>query len=232
MRRWCLGLLLGLLLCACQAKDSTPPATAASSPAGGLTQRLKQAVLSAGKTRVVAKGARPELVIRGDAISFEGKPLVLGGSIEQWKAIIGSAPRHMQEQKTVYVWDELGLEVQTSLDDPGTVAQLTVQLNAKPKDGYEGLVTQLPDGTPVRPVADLTPKKTFPGYLEMDGYGIDAATVFSDIRSSVDSSRGLKCGLRDCSHPHGSFGSQGGVHLRLTGTDENSTVQEFVVSRH
>jgi len=239
MRHVVPGLVLGLLLCACQAKDGTGPTNAspqaASSPSSALTGRAKQAwqaMKSWGQARVVAKGAKPELVIQGDAITFDGRPLVLGSTIDQWKATIGTAPRHLPELATIYVWDDLGMRVMTSLDHPTRVTQLTVQVNPQPIDPYEGLVTKSPDGSAVQRAPVITPRKTFAGYLELDGYGIDAKTTFADIRSSVNPTRGLRCGLRDCSHPHGAFGSDGGIYLLLTGSDEKAQVQEFVVNRH
>ncbi len=196
------------------------------------------AMKSYGKPRIVAKGAKPEIVINREGdITYNGKPLELGADIKDWEAIIGRGYRHRGDDKPpkLLAWDDLGIDVLTgyAADDKDKVKQLTLYLNKRPKDPYEGMVTTRPDGTPIKPLPDFTPRQAFTGYLELDGFGIDAKTEFWEILTTANPARNLRCGLRDCSHPHGAlFGkTDGSLYLILNRGDEHGNIYEFTISR-
>jgi len=230
---------------ACQAKElvtvaATVPASSASAPTtlDRLDEGMRRAEEQAGaikkypEPRIVLRGAKPEVIIKGGEISFEGRPLRIGGSLEEWKRVIGKAPRcHAEErQPTRCTWDELGIQAMTPWSNDTVVSEMTIHLNPRPKDPYEGLVTHSPDGTPRKRLPDFTPKKPFQGYLELDGFGIDSKPGFWAIRAQADRRRNLDCGLRDCSHPSGLLRESVKLYLRLNRNDEYGNVFEFSIS--
>ena len=237
-RRFIIGFLLAPALIGCQAKDApagrVSVSEAASSVYGKLTESVRtsaDAIKSSVEPRKVRRGAKPELIIRGHLVTYDGRPLELGKSIAEWRNVIGGSPRRSPEQQSVYVWDELGLQVLTAKSD-GRVTQLAVFVNLEPKDSGQDLFTTNPDGSPAKKVPDLRPLKSFSGYLELDGYGIDAKSRFSEIRRSADPARRLKCGTLDCSHPVGVLGEDGaGIYLRLAGGREDDVLYEFTINK-
>lgn len=171
-------------------------------------------------------------MIKGSQITFEGKVLRIGEPLSRWKQVLPQDRRCSEESAgTAFcIWPSLALDVGTDHRDRSRVQSFTVHLNLEPKDPYAGLVTQLPDGTPIKPQPDWSHKKAFPGYLELDGFGIDAMTKFWEIRSRADPKRKLRCGLRDCSHPMGLLGESVKLYLRLNRNDEQGNVYEFNVT--
>ena len=69
-----------------------------------------------------------------------------------------------------------------------------------------------------------------PLLLALVGFGIDKETRFWEIKQSVSRERELRCGLKDCSHPMGSFSEQANLYLTLAGRDERSALKKFNIS--
>lgn len=197
----------------------------------GKAQEHVGAVKDWGKPRVVTRGPKPEIVIWGGNVSVDGKLIPLHATLDEWKRILPTAPTCDSESiRTLCVWHALGIQMlSVSLSDQ-TLAELKIYINKESPDPYAGLVTQLPDGTPIKPPIDYTPKHPFPGYLELDGFGIDAQTKFWEIRTSADPKRNLRCNDRDCSHPHGRFSDTANLYLRLNSKREDGNVYEFTIS--
>jgi hypothetical protein len=82
-----------------------------------------------------------------------------------------------------------------------------------------------PDGRPAEPQKDDVPHRTFSGYLEMNGVGIDAKTEFWEIPAGSSDNRSLHCGVLDCSHPSGPFGEHANMSLKLDGRNERGRLQ-------
>jgi hypothetical protein len=179
---------------------------------------------------LATKSAAPTVIVAGDSITYAGKRARLNSSLNEWRSLLGSSPRHHAELPNIYVWDDLGIQLVTASAKPYGVKQIKVYLNLKPRDPAEDLFTTNPDGTPATKLPTPHPHKPFTGYLELDGFGIDAQSQFWEIRARADRARNLDCGLRDCSHPHGAFGPRGGVYLRLDRNDEFGRVYEFSVA--
>lgn len=173
------------------------------------------------KPRVVARGARPAIEVRNAKIFVNERVLSLGDPLDAWLKAVPSTPRcnSSKSDATLCIWDDLGIAVGTSPTNPTIAKFLNVSVNLEPADPL------FPD----RP-RPFRPKQAFPGYLELDGYGIDAKTQFWEIRAKADPKRNLRCGSRDCSHPHGSFSDKANLYLRLNGATENSTLYEFTIS--
>ena len=172
-----------------------------------------------GKPRVVARGPKPEIVIKGDQIFIGGTQLKAGESLARWKAVIGGGARCEGSDSISCIWDQLGIEVGTYKNSPNLVSGMQITLNIEPQDPL------FP-----RPRPEYLPKHPFPGYLELDGFGIDAQTKFWEIRSSSDPTRNLRCNSRDCSHPHGRFSDTANLYLRLNSKREDGNVYEFTIS--
>ena len=184
-----------------------------------------------GKPRIVPKGAKPEIVIKDDKITYNGKQLVLRAHLSKWEKVLGQASRRSEGKLAhLFVWDNLGLDLVT--DTRNTVDQIKIYINKRPIDPYKGLVTHNPDGTPITPDVDYTPKQAFSGYLELDGFGIDAKTEFWELLSTANPERRLTCGTRDCTHPSGSLGGNSGVlYFTTNRNDEHGNIYEFAISR-
>lgn len=182
-----------------------------------------------GQPRIVKKGMTPELIISGEQITYNGKPLVMGANLRDWEDILGHPSRRDDiKPPALLVWDELGFDVMG--DKKNKVTQIKIYVNKRPKDPY-GEMTVRPDGTPVEPSIDFSPKKAFSGYLEMDGFGIDAETKFWEVVKTANSNRNIHCPLRDCSHPGGSMGeNSGSIYFILNRGDENGNIYEMSIS--
>ena len=185
----------------------------------GKAQEHVGAVKDYGKPRVVARGAKPEIVIKGSKFYIDGTDLRIGDSLALWKAILGGGERcQMGDLVFACIWDQLGIQVEAPRNTPNRTSGIEISLNLEP-----------PDPLFPRPRPPWFPKQAFPGYLELDGYGIDAQTKFWEIRASADPKRNLRCNPRDCSHPHGRFADTGNIYLRLNSTSEYGNVYELSI---
>jgi hypothetical protein len=124
-----------------------------------------------GESRVVHRGAKPEVILRGDQLTFNGQQLKIGQSIDAWIKVLPRERRcESGERSGSCVWDDLGLQAVLDFRNPGKVRAFYVFL-------------RLPEM-----ILDTTfqPSKPFPGYLELDGFGIDAQTAFWEVRKASD----------------------------------------------
>ena len=181
------------------------------------------------KSRVVKKGAHPEVIIIKDSLYFNGEKLKFGDALGDWKKIISGNPRCFDGAMISCVWDDLGLEIGTDMGRNQRVKFINIYFRMF--EIYEG-VGKLEGkvGEEPQEAAYWVPRGIFAGYLEMDGYGIDAETKFRDIRSNIDPKRNLNCGLRDCSHPGGALSDDATIYLTLDGRSEHSKLKEFSIS--
>lgn len=171
-------------------------------------------IKSAESKKNVKKGKRPEIILLQDKIYFNAKELRLGYSLESWKKIIPGAPRCNGPKISLCIWDELGIDIGLASEGAHKVKFLNIQISMSKGDKEKNNVNY-PDGRRAGELLDLNPYNVFPGYLELDGFGIDAGTEFWEIRRNVNQDRLLDCGLRDCSHPSGAFGESAHIYLRL-----------------
>jgi hypothetical protein len=178
------------------------------------------AIKNVGKPRVVPKGAKPEVIVNYDGlITFNGQPLRLGDHIDTWRAVLpkdavchDSVVWQGKPKSTGCFWDDLGMFISTTYANPGAVVQLKIVFN------FELLESslQLP---PLDGESKSMPNHAFRGYFEIDGCGVDKDTKFWEMRSGVDGRRSLRCGLTDCSHPHGGGGNHT-ISIRVDGKSE------------
>jgi hypothetical protein len=183
-----------------------------------------------GQPRIIGKGAKPKVIVSGENITYNGKPLIIGATLREWESILGiPTRRYIKQPPSLLVWDNLGFHIFAG--EKNKVDQLKIYINKRPPDAYAGLVTHGADGKPVEPSIDYSPQKPFSGYLEIDGFGIDAKTEFWEIVKTANPKRNLHCPLRDCSHPSGSMGdNSGSIYFILNRGDERGNIYELSIS--
>ncbi len=179
--------------------------------------------------RRVKRNAKPEIIIKGSHIFFDGKPLEFGRPLEEWKNILNRRPRCDKTGIEWCVWEDLGLEVSTRAKSNFGVSTINIKISI-PDDLLEETRISYPDGTTHNtPKADWLAHHPFTGYLEIDGFGIDKETKFWELQSSVDNRRNLRCGIRSCEFPSGIFGPGSMFDLHLNGRSESSTIEEIKI---
>ena len=176
-----------------------------------------------GETRHVKKGANPEIVIKKSTIYFNGKAMNLGEPLAHWKKILGGKPFCSANKMTLCTWKEFGLQAGSAAGTPNIVSFMNLYLNV-PEYAFENNST-------LQEADDWRVKQPFTGYLELDGYGIDKATKFWELRVNADKERNLRCGLRECGFPHGGFGEDASLQLELSGASENNVINQLSVTR-
>ena len=185
-----------------------------------------------GEPRIVSKGAKPEIKIVKDEIHFNGKKLLLGSPLELWRDTLLGNPRCIKKGITTCVWEEYGLQVGTDESAHPRVKYLNIYLSFSDGDGRDIGKQNYPEGKEGLSKTDWQVHEVFLGYLEMDGYGIDAKTKFWEVRSATKNVRNLRCGIRECSSPRGTFGDHAQMQLSLNGNKESSTVQQISIAQY
>jgi hypothetical protein len=79
------------------------------------------------KPRQVHRGQKPELIIRGSAVTFNGNPLKLGSSIAEWEKTLGKSSRLKEGGSDINTWDEFGI---ITYRLPSTTASLAPQASS------------------------------------------------------------------------------------------------------
>jgi hypothetical protein len=180
------------------------------------------------RPRIVPRGAKPEVVISGTSIFINGTAVAIGQPIKLWKNAIGGSPRCDEEEYGIKAcdWDDLGISL---LAKGELVGEFIVHVNL---ENWWPEATQRPDGTPIPPLVDWRPKHPFPGYLELDGYGIDAKTEYWEIRASAAPERKLHCDIGgNCGDTEGYFDGKSSMFLSLNRTtSERGNLDMFTIA--
>jgi hypothetical protein len=225
-----LALFSLMLPCHAQKADSGPSVGERLHSAFEKAAKAVGATKEYGTPRKVARGAQPEIVLKDGTIRFNGRPLVFGRPLAEWREIIGKgdvcSPK--SELPAWCKWDALGIEIVGSINRPLEVMVLNVRFNRDPEEGLYDLRAHDASGKPIDPV--WLSKGIYPGFLEFDGFGIDRRTQFWEIRMSVDRQHGLRCGLRDCHMPFGLFAPSTNIHMVLTTNDEYGSLRELAIT--
>lgn len=195
----------------------------------------RQAALATGAIKVppparrVKRYAKPEIIIKGSSVFFDGKLLEFGRPLTTWKNILKRNP-HCDATGTEWcVWEDLGLTASTSWENKLSVSTMTINLSI-PEHLLNETRTPYPDGTPDNtPKADWLARHPFTGYLEIDGFGIDKETKFWELESSIDTRRNLSCGLRSCEFARGILGPSTMIALHLNGGSESASIEEIKI---
>ncbi|OEZ63606.1 hypothetical protein [Duganella sp. HH105] len=186
---------------------------------------------SYGEPRTVSRGARPEIILRQDKILYNGKMLELGKTASQWDSILPGERRCDDLSSPSWCnWDDLGILVGFTDKKPKKISYVTIYLRLPEVDPNDGLVTMSADGTVLPPLVRFYPKSPFPGYLELDGYGMDRHTMFWEVLKRAEKKRNIHCGLRDCVAPGGTFGSNTVMYFDLDTPVETGAVNNINIS--
>ncbi|MBS1160235.1 MAG: hypothetical protein H6R15_2654 [Proteobacteria bacterium] len=207
--------------------------------AAAMAAKQAREIESLGKPRIIKKGAKPEIIIQGETITINGKKLAIGDTLEKWTEAIPGTPNceavklGLGKKNISCRWELLGIEIATFEIDsveksPKFVGGMGIYINFE-FDPYAGLVTTRPDGTPISPPQKTHPDHPFPGYLEIDGYGINSKTEFWEVLRSIDPKRNVYCGMRDCSHPEGLLGGREHLSFRLNNTSSRGNIYEISI---
>lgn len=155
------------------------------------------------------------LSIKGTSLSIDGTELWLGDTMDNWLASISGKPRcfHKKNSLKLCVWDEIGIEVGTAINDITRIEFINVHVA---KDSSLESIEKRPS----------FPTGLFTGHLEIDGMPFDATTEFRSIGLRADRKRQLSCGSRSCSHPYGYFNEAAKLHFQLDrGSDRGKIIQ-------
>ncbi len=184
-------------------------ALSAAAKAVGVTKDL-------GEVRKVPRGASPEILLQDDALLIDGKALKLGQRLEDWDKVL-PGKRRCEGGKVIRacVWDAVGFRVTTQFANPKRISSVKVFLTLPDPEGYTVML----------------PAKPFGGYVELDGFGIDAQTKFWEVRQSARQDRNIRCGLRECVSPHGALGQNTSIYFGLSEHNEHGTVTAFELGR-
>jgi hypothetical protein len=181
------------------------------------------------KRRQAPRGGKPAITVKEGTIQIDGKTVVFGANLSSWIGALPEGRRCLSKKNdlTLCIWDDIGIAVGTSIRHPALVKFIVIYLNVEDIPQWD---SRLPDGSTMPTPPDYRPKSVFRGYLELDGFGIDAKTKFWEIRSATSPNRNLRCGTRDCSHPQGKFSDRANLYLRLNGSTESGELYEFSIS--
>ncbi|OFA03685.1 hypothetical protein DUGA2_27230 [Duganella sp. HH101] len=169
-----------------------------------------------GEPRKVSRGGQPEIILQKDKIIYNGQILELGKTAAQWDAILPGERRCDRPAKpSACAWDELGIMIVFAHKLPTRIKDVTVYLRLPEVEVDDGVKLMSVTGAPFPAFDRFYPKSAFPGYLEIDGYGIDRNIMFWEVLKKADSKRNIHCGLRDCIVPGGIFGRQSLIYFDL-----------------
>lgn len=142
--------------------------------------------------REIKRGARPEVIINGNDITFDGKRLRLGADVQEWIDVLGP---NFRERLGILIWDDTGLLVTLHHQRKQEVRSLGVELNFKQLySEYE------PEYETYKPGVSNAPAHFFKGYLEINGLAIDAQSTIRETNRRSNGELSIRCskGINIC----------------------------------
>lgn len=166
--------------------------------------------------------------LQKDEISLPLGTVRIRDSLAKWKKAIPGSPRctNPRTPPMLCIWDKLGIQIATD-DSVEKVNSFRLYLNPPPEDYLEPLPNN-PDGTP-QSTSPLPPSSVYSGQLQFDGINVTANTPYSAVGPRLASERNVRCGLRDCSSPHGMFGERTKLFFHLTGRRDENLIERFSI---
>lgn len=164
------------------------------------------------------------LIFRSDTITFNGTGLRLGTDILHWQHALKGNPLCTPREKlpVVCTWNEFGIVVGTYRKRPA-VAYINVHLKDAVIPPY--LAGRDPDEW------NLGPQFGYKGKLIFDSASIVGDMPFREVLAKIDASRGVRCGLRDCTVASGSFDKETTVYFDLNGRRTTDPISIIALSR-
>lgn len=163
------------------------------------------------------KKGSPVISVGGSEIKVNGTTVWLGDTMAAWKRAFGGTPScYDAGGNLTCVWHANGISLGTDHIDKTRVKFINVDVIIEPPELGER--------------AASWPKSPFNGTLELDGFSIDANTVFRDLRRQVAPGRDLRCGGSDCGSPSAAFSDGANIYMSLDGRSESSRILHFSIS--
>ncbi|MDR2871990.1 MAG: hypothetical protein LBV45_05630 [Xanthomonadaceae bacterium] len=135
----------------------------------------------------------PRLVFSGTEITYNGQPLRLGDTLEDWERVLGKADRTSHPMGGVYIWDDLGIRGYTRNSDKRRMKTLSVELNRNPQHAANDLYSKPGEG--------ISPSSLFNGYLEIDGAPLRRDSIVREYGGKFKNILSFNCrsGISLCS---------------------------------
>lgn len=166
----------------------------ACSSAGGIQTPANDASASHEDSKKSMERQCLPLEIKGSQISYNGRRLVLGGTIEEWISILGKNYRASKgNPHSSYTWDGIGIYL---FETKGFAINFTVQISPR-EESQDHLFTTRPDGSPAVKVPNNRPINTFCGKLLIDGADINSESTIATINSKKQGNKFHKAYLPD-----------------------------------
>lgn len=215
MVRAIVGCAVILALSSCSAKDAAVSASHRATSAVNKAASMETAVAHA-----------PGIQIEGDTITFAQGKVKIGDSMDAWRKAIPGVPRCTADPDppAICTWDTLGIQLGT--DKSLKNAEFFIVYLNLPVDDMQSSA-----GADVGDTASRMPKAAFRGQFKIDGFSISSQTPFSDVRSGIAQKRNVRCGTLDCSSPHGRFGSDAKIYMRLVGRRAEDPIMRISIER-
>lgn len=193
-----------------------------------------------GTPRHVSRGKKPEVIIRNDTITINGQPVYMFDTVDSWISALGPPSNGCKFQKiTGYcVWLKYGITISTDnregkpLVDAAilylNVPQYSPYFFQEKSDSEQGQKAKKDTEKPPR-----KPMQLFPGYLEINGYGLNADTKQWEVlkgakswKDPIDGNFGADVGChRDCHYASGRVGQNTMIYI---GTNGNAKTEKIV----
>lgn len=195
-------------------------------------ERAERAVASLKRNSVARMAPRRSghtVSLKYGEILFDGRQLTLSRSLADWKRILGGGSECGEDVNPPIVckWENLGIEVGTAQTSTNAVKFVTIHLQS---EAGEFLSDAARSGKSEKQLPSYIVKGQFSGNLELENYRIDQQTTFDEVQRSVSRTLNLRCDVRDCQFPHGSFNSVANIYVELNGGSVRSTINSISIS--
>ncbi|MDR2871991.1 MAG: hypothetical protein LBV45_05635, partial [Xanthomonadaceae bacterium] len=127
-------------------------------------------------------------------ITYDGQPLRLGDTLEDWERVLGKADRTSHPMGGVYIWDDLGIRGYTRNSDKTRMNALSVELSRNPRHVAD-------EDTYGKPGEGINPKSMFHGYVEIDGAPLRRDSIVREYGGKFKNILSFNCssGINLCS---------------------------------
>lgn len=224
MKSFLITLCLLISLTACEKASSF-----ANSEWKGLKESAREATTT---PREIPRGAKPEVFIKGNVLTYNGHALRLGSLLDEWTKVLGtdyrpSTPGDKNPKDAILVWDNLGLVLHLDWQGNRTVRSVEVDLSFKQL--YE---KGSPDGESHKPGTGSVPTHFFKGYLEVNDVAIDEKSTIRETNSRANGKLSISCseGINLCSDDKAPAGTPT-PYFEVDSRKENSVIYAVSFSK-
>jgi len=198
-----------------------------------------------GTPRHVPRGKKPEVIIRNDTITVNGQPVYMFQSIDSWIRAFGSPSDDCKFEKnnSICGWLDYGLILSTDNSEGKTLVVNAIFYLNVPEYSYF-FFPEKRDTNPYEKSKNNTkkslakPMQVFPGYIEINGYGLNAETKLWEVlkgakswEDPVNGNFGGDVGChRDCHTAFGNVGEDTLIYIGVNGNSKTEKITEIEIS--